>query len=119
MSKWRAVKLKQELVDQAKEEAEKSNYRSLSEFVSEAIQLRLQTLTEERASTRLERPQIIGVRKYTCTNDFVHDVKVVTYDDSSIWVMCPMFGWFGETDSGRTPKLGCKERKKHCTWFVG
>jgi len=119
VSKWKAVRLKQELVEQAKEEVEKSNYRSLSEFVSEAIQLRLQTLTEESPSEHLERTRIVGVRMYTCTNDFVHDVKVVTYDDSSIWVMCPMFGWFEEFDSEGTPKLGCKERKKHCTWFVG
>jgi hypothetical protein len=30
-----------------------------------------------------------------------------------------MFGWFEDTSIEGAPKLGCKERKKRCTWFVG
>jgi len=119
MPKLKTVRVKQELMDNVEKEVEKGRYKSLSEFVSEAIQLRLQTLAEKRISERLERTRIIGVREYTCSNDFIHNVKVVKYDDSSVWVTCPMFGWFEEAGRGGTPKLGCKERKKRCSWFVG
>ena len=47
--KWRKIRVRQELVEQVKREIEKrkSRYPSLSEFVSEAIQLRLRALAEE------------------------------------------------------------------------
>ena len=46
--KWRNVKVRQELVDEVKKElAKKAEYPSLSQFVSEAIQLRLRTLAGE------------------------------------------------------------------------
>lgn len=48
MKKWKAVRIKQELVEEVKKELEKGEYPSLSRFVSEAVQLRLQTLTKER-----------------------------------------------------------------------
>lgn len=119
MSKWTIVKVKQELVEQVEKQVDESRCKNLSEFVSEAIQLRLQTLTEKRKATPPTRPKIVGVREYRCTNGFVHNIKVVRYEDSSIWVTCPMFGWFEEAGLETTPKLGCKERKKRCTWFVG
>lgn len=118
MSKWTVVRVKQELVDQVEREVAESKYKGLSDFVSDAIQLRLQTLAEKRMPERLTRSQVVGMREYTCTNGFIHNIKVARYDDSSIWVICPMFGWFEEPGLA-TPKLGCKERKKRCTWFVG
>ena len=118
MSKWTAVKVKQELVDQVEKKVAESKHKGLSEFVSEAIQLRLQTLAEKRIPNSLRSPRVVGMREYPCTNGFVHNIKVVRYDDSSIWVTCPMFGWFEEPGL-ETPKLGCKERKKRCTWFIG
>jgi glycine cleavage system H protein len=55
MAKWKAVRVKQELLDQVKQEVKKNEYKGLSEFVSEAIQLRLQTLTKQRVTEYLER----------------------------------------------------------------
>jgi len=53
--KWKAVKVRQELVEEVMKEVEKSQYKGLSEFVSEAVRLRLQTLAKERVSEYLER----------------------------------------------------------------
>ncbi|MGD8505755.1 MAG: hypothetical protein PVF15_03730 [Candidatus Bathyarchaeota archaeon] len=53
--KWKAVRVRQELVKKVEKELEKSQYQSLSEFVSEAIRLRMQTLAKERVSKYLER----------------------------------------------------------------
>lgn len=46
MSKWKTVRVGQELVSAAKRTLEKGRYRSLSEFVSEAIRLRLDELKQ-------------------------------------------------------------------------
>lgn len=59
MAKWKAVRVKQELAEQAKKEVERSEYKNLSEFVSEAIQLRLQTLTKQRVTEYLERDKAV------------------------------------------------------------
>ena len=116
MSK-RMPKAKQELKEAERAAEEKSSPQSLSEFVSTGVRDRLQTLEEQRNLESLEKAHIIGIRNYTCTNGFIHDVKVVKYDDTSIWVMCPMFGWYNSP--GGAAKLGCRERKKQCTWFIG
>lgn len=55
MAKWKAVRVKQELLDQVKQEIKQKEYKGLSEFVSEAIQLRLQTLAKQRVTEYLER----------------------------------------------------------------
>lgn len=55
MGKWKAVRIKQELVDAVKKEVEKTEYKSLFEFVSEAIQNRLQELAKQRVTKHLER----------------------------------------------------------------
>jgi glycine cleavage system H protein len=60
MPKWKAVRVRQELLEEAKKEVEKSQYPSLSEFVSEAIRLRLQTVAKERISEYLERERMIS-----------------------------------------------------------
>jgi len=61
--KWKAVKVRQELVEEVKKEVEKSQYQGLSEFVSEAIQHRLQTLAKERVSEYLERDRFSRIRQ--------------------------------------------------------
>jgi glycine cleavage system H protein len=58
MAKWKAVRVKQELVEQVRKEVERNEYKGLSDFVSEAIKQRLQTLTKQRVSEYLERDQI-------------------------------------------------------------
>jgi glycine cleavage system H protein len=58
MAKWKAVRVKQELMEQVKREVERSEYRGLSDFVSDAIKQRLQTLTKQRVTHYLERDQI-------------------------------------------------------------
>jgi len=50
MPKMKVVRLQQELVEEIEKEVKKSQYPNLSEFVSEAIRLRLQTLTKQRTS---------------------------------------------------------------------
>ena len=60
MAKLKAVRVRQELLEEAKKEVEKSQYPSLSEFVSEAIRLRLQTIAKERISEYLERERMIS-----------------------------------------------------------
>ncbi len=115
MSNLKIARAKQELANKD----EKGDCKGLYEFVPEGTRLRSQTQSDQGISGRLEYTRIVSVRGYTCTNGFVHNIKVVKYDDSSVWVMCPMFGWFEEAGSDGILKLGCKERKKRCTWFVG
>jgi glycine cleavage system H protein len=55
MPKLESVRVRQELLEEVKTEVEKTEYKSLSEFVSDAIRLRLQTLAEERILEYLER----------------------------------------------------------------
>ena len=55
MPKWKTVRVRQELLEEAKKAAEKSQYQSLSEFVSDAIQLRMQKLAKKRIPEYLER----------------------------------------------------------------
>ena len=69
--KWKTVRIRQELVEEMKKEVEKSQYQSLSEFASEAIRNRLQTLAKERVTEYLERdrrsriPQLQAQLLYT------------------------------------------------------
>ncbi len=109
---------KQKLVEADRVVVEKRGPQSLSERVSTDVRSRLQTLEEQRNLESLERTQIVGIRNYTCTNGFIHNIKVIRFDDTSIWVACPMFGWYDPPSVGKA-RLGCRERKKRCTWFVG
>ncbi len=59
MAKLKAVRIRQELLEQAKKEVERGQYQNLSEFVSEAIRLRMQRQTKERISEYLERDKQI------------------------------------------------------------
>jgi glycine cleavage system H protein len=53
--KWKSVRIRQELVEEMKKEVGKTRHQNLSEFASEAIRSRLQTLTNERVREYLER----------------------------------------------------------------
>jgi len=68
MSKWKTMRVKQELVTAAKRTIEKSRYRSLSDFVSEAIRLRLDELQQSHrtiAEKKTEYPLIHERLLYT------------------------------------------------------
>ncbi len=68
MPKWRTIRLKPELVEIAEKTVETSHYRSLSEFVSEAIRLRLDELKpshEKVAERQAEYPLIHERLLYT------------------------------------------------------
>ena len=119
MPGMKTVRIKQELADQVQKTLGKSEYKNLSDFVSEAIELRLKALADKRTLDYLGQSRVIGTRLYKCINKYIHNIAVVKYDDSSIWVMCPMFGWFEDASLEGPLKLGCKDRKKHCTWFIG
>jgi len=63
VAKWKAVRVRQEVLEEAKKEVEKSQYPSLSEFVSEAIRLRLRGLAKKHmAHQLLYTPRHIWVR---------------------------------------------------------
>lgn len=57
MPKGKVIRIRQELLEEVKKEVEKGRYPSLSEFVSGAIRLRLQTLAKEGISEYLERDE--------------------------------------------------------------
>jgi glycine cleavage system H protein len=63
MAKWKTVRVKQELIEEISKEVEKGGYPSLSEFVSEAIRLRMQTLAKERIPEYLERDKQSRIRQ--------------------------------------------------------
>ena len=68
MSKWKTIRIQQELLEEAKKEVEKSQYKSLSEFVSEAIRLRLDELeksSEKIIERYIEYPLIYERLLYT------------------------------------------------------
>jgi len=59
MAKWKAVRVKQELVEEVEKQVKKGEYKGLSQFVSDAIQHRLQILAKQRVSEYLERDRVI------------------------------------------------------------
>jgi len=68
MPKWKTVRIRQELVAAAKGTFETTRYQSLSEFVSEAIRLRLDELKQSRetiAEKQVLRPVIQERLLYT------------------------------------------------------
>jgi len=67
MPKWKTVRIRQELVTAAKRTLEEGRYQSLSEFVSEAIRLRLGELKqpERIAEKQIEYPLIHERLLYT------------------------------------------------------
>ena len=65
MSEWKTVSLKQELIKEIEEEIKTGRYRSISEFVSEAIRLRLEDLmraegvSAEKRKGLLQTPELL------------------------------------------------------------
>jgi glycine cleavage system H protein len=65
MSEWKTVSLRQELVKEIEEAIRTGRYRSISEFVSEAIRLRLEELmrsegiSSERRKELLQTPELL------------------------------------------------------------
>ena len=114
MAKYKTVKVRQELVQEIEKQIDKNQFQNLSEFVSNAIQSQLQTITRKRIYDL--REEIIGIKTETCYVNKPHKIKVFKYDDSSMWVGCPNFGWFKNDGAEH---LGCREKIKGCTWFFG
>jgi glycine cleavage system H protein len=68
MPKWKTIRVRQELVAAAKKTLETGRYRSLSEFVSETIRLRLDELKQSRekiVEKQIEYPVIHERLLYT------------------------------------------------------
>ena len=63
MPKWRTIRIRQELVTVAKRTLEKGRYDSLSDFVSEAIRLRLEELKQSREKIAEKRPEYPVIRE--------------------------------------------------------
>jgi glycine cleavage system H protein len=59
MSEWRTVSLKQELIEEIEEEIKTGRYRSISEFVSEAIRLRLEDLMRAEGISTEKRKELL------------------------------------------------------------
>lgn len=51
----KAIRVRHELLEKVKKEVERTEYKSLSEFVSDAVRLRLQALAKERLQEYLQR----------------------------------------------------------------
>ena len=64
-------------------------------------------------ATYSEREEIIAVRSANCRH---RKIRIVKYSDSSVWIICPDFGWY-ESDSRE--HVGCKRKRRRCTWFFG
>jgi len=63
MAKWRSVRIRQELLDEAKKMVEKTQYQSLSQFVSKAIRLRMQALAKQKVTEQGIFEPIMWVKK--------------------------------------------------------
>jgi len=57
MARWKDVRVRQELIEEIQKSVEKGDFQSLSEFVSEAIQNRLQELAKQTVSEYMERDE--------------------------------------------------------------
>ncbi len=61
--KWKTIRVKQELVTAAERTLEKGRYDSLSDFVSEAIRLRLEELKQSQERIAERRPEYPVIRE--------------------------------------------------------
>ena len=77
MKKWKTVRVGQELANEIEKEVNENKYPSLSEFVAEAIQMRLQTLAKERVTEYLKRDELTRVPQIQ---------EQVFYTPKHIWV---------------------------------
>ncbi|MEM4703692.1 MAG: glycine cleavage system protein GcvH [Candidatus Bathyarchaeia archaeon] len=60
MSEWKTVSLRQELIKEIEEAIKTGRYRSISEFVSEAIRLRLEDLMRTGGITPEKRKELLA-----------------------------------------------------------
>jgi acetyl-CoA synthetase len=63
MAKWKSVRIRQELLDEVKKMVEKAQYPSLSQFVSKAIRLRMQTLTKQKVTEHEIFEPVMWIKK--------------------------------------------------------
>lgn len=61
MSEWKTVSIRQELIKEIEKAIETGRYRSISEFVSEAIRLRLEELMRVEGIPAAKRAEILAV----------------------------------------------------------
>lgn len=61
MSEWKTVSIRQELIKEIEKAIETGRYRSISEFVSEAIRLRLEELMRVEGISAAKREEILAV----------------------------------------------------------
>jgi Arc/MetJ-type ribon-helix-helix transcriptional regulator len=62
MSEYRTISIKQELIREIEEMLETGRYRSISEFVSEAVRLRLEELVHAEAARVGKGKEILGIK---------------------------------------------------------
>jgi glycine cleavage system H protein len=60
MAKWRTISIKQELIEEIEKAVKTGRYRSISEFVSEAIRLRLEELMRARGIPAEKRREVLA-----------------------------------------------------------
>ena len=61
MSEWKTVSIRQELIKEIEKAIETGRYRSISEFVSEAIRLRLEELMRVEGIPAAKREELLAV----------------------------------------------------------
>jgi glycine cleavage system H protein len=61
MSEWKTVSIRQELIKQIEEAIKTGRYRSLSEFISEAIRLRLEDLMRAEGIAIEKRKELLSI----------------------------------------------------------
>ncbi|MCW3980439.1 MAG: hypothetical protein NWF11_03080 [Candidatus Bathyarchaeota archaeon] len=79
MSKWKTVRVRQELMNAVERTLEKTSYRSLAEFVSDAIQIRLNDLKHEPIDQSVDYPLIH--ERLLCSN---HHIWAMVTPDGNI-----------------------------------
>jgi len=67
MRDWATVSLREELINEVRELLKTGRYRSISEFVSEAIRLRLEEISRNKGHTSLLEIPKVKVEKYANT----------------------------------------------------
>lgn len=63
MPKWKTVSIRQELIDEVEKAVKTGKYRSISEFVSEAIRLRLEEIMRAKGVPIEKRREILATVK--------------------------------------------------------
>jgi len=63
MPKWKTVSIRQELMEEVEKAVKTGRYRSVSEFVSEAIRLRLEELMRAKGISAERRKEVLAAAK--------------------------------------------------------